>query len=350
MRAPAAPVIRPLAAPERDLVPGLWNAAWRTTAGSHGPGQLVLTERVWRERLRRYHDDSLLIGAFDGGELVGVAYGRASDAGQTAGTWQPQGVGWLSLLAVKPEWQGAGVGTALARALVLVLAQRGCHTLRFAGEPNHLLAAIPQSAPAAMWRLARRLGARFLAAEFDLHLDLRPGVKGPDLPAGWRLSSTEAGAGLAFVERAFPGRWASEVAERLEAGATIITLLDERESPAGNSAKAEGFCMVYLGDERLVAPSLSWASSLAPTPDLRIAGMGPLGISEEARGQRLGLALVARSAAWLRERGATDVFIDWTSLTGFYGSLGARVWRTYQRAEADISQLATAAGTADGGA
>ncbi|MBX3142965.1 MAG: GNAT family N-acetyltransferase [Trueperaceae bacterium] len=336
MMSPTAPAIRQLEPAEHRLVPALWNAAWRLRPDAVAQGQHLLTERVWRERLAKYHEDALLLGAFDGSELVGVVYGRASEAGRVAGTWQAPGVGWLSLLAVKPEWQGVGVGAALARALIGRLVARGCHSLRIASEPNHLLAGVPMSASPAMWRLARRLGARFTAAEFDLHLDLRPDLYVPELPEGWRISATEPAAGLAFVQRVFPGRWASEVADRLAAGATIMTLLDER---AAGSGAAEGFCMVYRGDEGFVAPSLAWAADLSAAADARTAGMGPLGISEEARGQKLGLTLVAHSAAWLKERGATDLFIDWTTLSGFYGRLGARVWRAYHRAEIDLADL-----------
>lgn len=352
---PTRPHVRPLTHAEQSAVPALWNAAWGAgnrrlepagaPARPAAPDALVLSQRVWRERLQAYHDDDLLLGAFDEGELIGVAYGRASDAG-AAGSWQPPGVGWLSLVAVKPQWQGAGVGTLLATELVDRLRSRGCHTLRFGGEPNHLLAAIPQAAPAAAWRLARRLGARFLAAEFDLHLDLRPPVEALELPAGWRLSDSEPAAGIAFVQRAFPGRWAEEVAQRVAAGATIITLHGPEVGSVASSAIAEGFCMVYRGDEGFIAPSLAWTGSfdaVAGAPaDASVAGMGPLGISEEARGRRLGLCLVAGAATWLKERGATDLFIDWTSLTGFYGRLGARAWRAYQRAEAPIPPLGEA--------
>lgn len=349
MNAPARPTVRPLTLSEQNAVPALWNAAWGASrrraeplsaearAGPAAADALTLTERVWRERLRRYHDDALLLGAFDESELVGVAYGRASDAGAVLDSWQPPGVGWLSLVAVKPQWQGAGVGTLLASEVVDRLRLRGCHSLRFGGEPNHLLAAIPQAAPAAAWRLARRLGARFHAAEFDLHLDLRLPVERRELPAGWRLSASEAVAGIAFVKRAFPGRWAEEVVERVAAGAVIITLHGPDAAEGAKTAVADGFCMVYRGDEGLVAPSLAWAGpTVADGPGL--AGMGPLGISEEARGQGLGLCLVSGAAAWLQKRGATDLFIDWTSLTGFYGRLGARVWRAYQRAEAPIRE------------
>lgn len=186
MRSPVAPTIRQLDPSEHDLVPGLWNAAWRLRQGDVQQGQLFLTDRVWRDRLARYHEDGLLLGAFDGTEIIGVVYGRATEAGRAHGTWQAPGIGWLTLLAVKPEWQGVGVGSALARALIARLVERGCHTLRFGSEPNHLLAGIPMSASPAIWRLARSLGARFTAAEFDLHLDLRPPLDVPELPNGWR--------------------------------------------------------------------------------------------------------------------------------------------------------------------
>lgn len=342
LRRPGALTVRPLAAAESAQVPRLWNSAWaRNPAGA----PFHLGERLWHERLARYHDPELLLGAFDGEQLVGAAYGRASDAGTRPGTWQPPAVGWLSLLAVAPEWQGAGVGTGLADELLVVLRRKGCSLLRFGGEPNHLLPAIPQTASPAMWRLARRYGARFLAAEHDLHLDLRIRLPAVGLPAGWSVIDDTPAAALDFVRREFPGRWAEEVEERIAAGATALSLVGLVGADAGPSAAAEGFCMVYLGNETLLAPSLYWpAAGQAAAGQGRAAGMGPLGIARSARGAKLGLGMVAAGARWLQERGATDLFIDWTSLTGFYGRLGARVWHTYQRAEADIPELESATG------
>jgi GNAT superfamily N-acetyltransferase len=71
-------------------------------------------------------------------------------------------------------------------------------------------------------------------------------------------------------------------------------------------------------------------------PDPGVAALGPLGLDPAARGGGLGLALVAGAARWQREHGHRAAVIDWTTLTDFYGRLGAHAWRVYQRAEGDL--------------
>jgi predicted N-acetyltransferase YhbS len=253
----------------------------------------------------------------------------------------------MSLLAVASAWQGRGVGTRLARTLATRLRARGCVVLRFGGEANHLLPGIPLEAPAAAWRLARRLGARFGNAEHDLHLDLRSDLPPAPLAAGWRVRDDDPEAAIAFVERVFAGRWADEVRQYVDAGTNVLTLAPEGSDHAPASARAEGFCVVFLGNERVRGPSLTWLPSeaLASAPAGGLAGMGPLGVSGEARGRGLGLALVRAGAEWLADRRSTGVIVNWTTLTGFYGRLGARVWRTYQRAEAPLTEASTDAST-----
>jgi predicted N-acetyltransferase YhbS len=325
-------VVRPLTPKETVLVPGLWNEAWSPHHADANP-PYRLDDDVWRDRLAHHHDSALLLGAFEGDRCVGVAYGRAPTA-----TWLAQDVGWSSLVATLPDRQDQGVGTTLVRALADLLRARGCRVLRFGGEANHLLPGIPQEAPAAAWRLARRLGARFGNVEHDLHLDLRAGLPRAPLGSGWRLRDDDPDAAIAFVERAFPGRWAQEVRQYVGAGTTVLTLAPEGSDDAPAPARAEGFCVVFQGHESMRGPSLTWvppAAHLAKGGGM--AGMGPLGVSQQARGQGLGLGLVRASAAWLADRGATGVIVNWTTLTGFYGRLGARVHRSYQRAEASLS-------------
>lgn len=322
-------VVRPLTRAETALVPGVWNEAWSPHQPEAHP-HYRLDDDVWSDRLALHHDPGLLLGAFEGDRCVGVAYGRAPTA-----TWLTQDVGWLSLVATLPDRQGRGIGTTLANALADLLRARGCHVLRFGGEANHLLPGIPQEAPAAAWRLARRLGARFGNVEHDLHLDLRGELPPAPLAGGWRLRDDDPEAAVAFVERTFPGRWVHEVRQYVDAGTTVLTLARVGSDDVPASARAEGFCVVFQGHEGVRGPSLTW---VAPGALLAkgggMAGMGPLGVSQEARGQGLGLGLVRASAVWLAERGASGVIVNWTTLTGFYGRLGARVVHSYQRAEA----------------
>jgi predicted N-acetyltransferase YhbS len=109
--------------------------------------------------------------------------------------------------------------------------------------------------------------------------------------------------------------------------------------------------MVFQGSERVTSPGLLWREALVAElgpRSPRLAGIGPLGVAPDVRGAGAGLALVRGAAAWLQDRGHTDAVINWTTLTGFYGRLGARVWRTYQRVNANLSVFDDRADGADG--
>jgi len=323
---PAAATIRELTPAEAATVPALWASAW---------GQVTLyplEERVWRERLALHHQPDLLIGAFEADELVGVAYGRLPTA-----AWQPQDVGWVTLLAVAATRQGRGIGTRLLAELLARLRAAGATRFKLGSDANHLLPGPPQESSAALWLLARRAGARFTAAEHDLHIDLRRPLPPAPLAPGWRVRSDDPDGAMRFVARTFPGRWTHELEAYIAAGSTVLTIAREADTAAGDSAEAYGFCAVFQGEEAFLGPSLYWRSALtSDVGPVRVAGMGPLGVSGEVRGAGLGLAIVRAGAQWLQERGATDLLINWTTLTTFYGKLGARVWRTYQRTEGEL--------------
>lgn len=317
------PAFRPLTSDEAASVPTLWRTAWPS-----GQDLYPLEQRVWDERLGQHHDQGLLLGAFVDNELVAATLGRLPTA-----PWLPSDVGWVSLLAVVENWQGQGVGSSLLRELLSVLRARGAKRFRLGSDANHLFPGLPSEAPPALWRLARRAGASFTAAEHDLLIDLRLPLPAAPLAPGWRVRTDDPAGALEFVTRTFPGRWAHEIDSYLAAGVTVMTL--ERTDVA--NPVAEGFCALFEGTERLIGPSLYWRGSLSNRASgASIAGMGPLGIAGGARGHGLGLALVRAGAEWLQSRGATDLVINWTTLTSFYGKLGARVWRTYQRAEGPL--------------
>ena len=337
--------IRPLTPDENDLVPSLWNAAWAAKAGhggAHGGGAqgggaergghnpYPLSHSLWRERLgSRHHDQSLLLGAFEAGELVGAVYAKVG-----VSVWQPTDYGWLALLCVARHRQGSGIGSSLAAAAIRSLRERGRSFVKLGGEADHLLPGMPQEASPAAWRLARRLGFSPTNAEHDLLLDLRLDLLPAPLPSGFTLRADRPAAALACAERVFPGRWAEELAGYLAAGATAITLEQAARGSADEPAPAQGFCVVFQGGECVTAPGLLWREALLAdigTPSTRLGGIGPLGVDPAVRGAGAGLAMVAGAAAWLKARGATDAVINWTTLTGFYGRLGARIWRTYQR-------------------
>jgi GNAT superfamily N-acetyltransferase len=249
------------------------------------------------------------------GELLGFALARAPRR-----PWAPADVGHVALLAVRPDAQRAGVGGALWDVALAALRARGRTRVRLGADPERLLPGVPVAAPPAAWRFLRARGAVPGDLEADLWLDLRAPVPGPSLPPGVELVADAAEA-AAFVARAFPGRWADEVARFAAAGTAVLALRQD--------GRTVGFCVAARPEDALQGGGLVWTTGLPG----RVVGLGPLGLEEAARGGGLGLLLVAEAARWQRAHGADAAVIDWTDLTLFYGRLGAFVWRAYQRAE-----------------
>lgn len=92
----------------------------------------------------------------------------------------------------------------------------------------------------------------------------------------------------------------------------ILIALDSHEKILGS--------MVLLGTEEM-----KWNLCF----DGQVGGFGALGVSKEARGQGIGLAMSVKATSILKDRGFTHSFLGWTYLIDWYGKIGYKVWRTY---------------------
>jgi len=292
------------------LGPAAWRAWW---ASPDADGALALGVREDRG-LRDAH-----------GRLLGALLARAP-----VRPWAPDDIGHVALFAVAEAERGHGVGAALWDAATAELRARGRRRLRIGADPERLLPGVPLTVPGSTWRFLRARGIRPGGLEADLWLDLADGaIDAHPLPAGVECVDDDPDAALVFVERAFPGRWVDEVARAAAAGTAVLCLR--------RAGVTLGFCLAQRPTDAVPGPGLTW-TALGPWGPLdpHTGGLGPLGIDAAARGGGLGLALVAASGRWLRTHGLRAAVIDWTTLTAFYGRLGARAWRVYQRAEGEL--------------
>jgi len=316
--APADVRLRGLGPGDGDGVAGVWNAAF---ASNHPLGP-----RAWAAWWASPDaDPELAWGAEDDrGRLIGALLARAPDR-----PWSPPERAHVALFAVAPAARGRGVGGLLWRTAVDALRARGRRELRLGADPERWLPGVPVAAPAATWRFLRARGVRPGGLESDLWLDLHDAaIDRVRLPVGASLVDDDPDAAVAFVVRAFPGRWSDEVARAAAGGAAVLGLR--------RGGATIGFCVAARPGDPHLAPGLLWTGGPGGAPDPGVAALGPLGLDPAARGGGLGLALVAGAARWQRERGHRAAVIDWTTLTDFYGRLGAHAWRVYQRAEGDL--------------
>jgi len=311
--------IAPLAAADGPAAAALWDRA--------GVAEFVLGRDAWRAWwASRDADPNLAWGVrgADGG-LLGMILARAPQR-----TWSPPDLAHIALLAVAPEARRQGIGGALYRQAVTALRERGRSRLRIGAEPERFLPGVPAAAPPETWRFLRRRGLQPGGVEVDcwLNLDDSALARHP-LPAGTELAAAPPEFALTFVAEHFPGRWAEEVADAAALGATILLLR--------RAARPLGFALARPPLPALAAAGLTWTATRPWGPVAGgIAALGPLGLDPAVRGEGLGLALVAAAAGWLRAQGASAAVIDWTTLVGFYGRLGAHIWRVYQRMEGPL--------------
>ena len=311
--------VAPLGPDEGKEVAAVWRGA-RVAGHPLGPAAW----RAWWASPDA--DPTLSWGARDPrGRLLGARRARAP-----VRPWAPDDIGHVALFAVAEGERGHGVGAALWDAASEALRARGRRRLRVGADPERLLPGVPLTAPEATWRFLRARGVRPGGMEADLWLDLADGaIDDHPLPDGVECVDDDPEAALAFVERAFPGRWVDEVARAAAVGTSMLGLRRD--------GVTLGFCLAQRPTDAAPGPGLTW-TALGPWAPLdpHVGGLGPLGIDAAARGGGLGLALVAASARWLRGHGLRAAVIDWTTLTAFYGRLGARAWRVYQRAEGEL--------------
>jgi ribosomal protein S18 acetylase RimI-like enzyme len=269
-------------------------------------------------------------------EVVGFMW--AKPAGHWA-TTPPRA--HLCGLAVAPAHCRQGVGGLLWDTLMAHLQTAGVRHLRMAADPKHLLPGIPQVVSADTWRFLRARGVTWRGLEHDLLVDLRqlPQVA---LAAGYKLvditrERAQCEQLKAFLAQEFPGRWQAEVSERLERGLTVLALVDQQHA----QPVIVGFACVFLTADATrygyLGPSLNWRTSLPESIVPTTAGLGPIGIAADCRGQGLGLGFLVACLNYLNQQNATHTVIDWTDLVAFYARVGARVWRSYQSAQIELS-------------
>lgn len=67
-----------------------------------------------------------------------------------------------------------------------------------------------------------------------------------------------------------------------------------------------------------------------------VGTIGALGVSEQARGQGVGLALAAQATEQLQAQAVNVCYLGWTWLVNWYGQLGYSEWRKYQLASKSL--------------
>lgn len=209
------------------------------------------------------------------------------------------GIGWILLLAVRPEAQGRGHGHALVREAARWAAARGAHTLR-----------LGDAAPRYVWpgvdAMNTRAGMLFEAAGFTndtvaVNMTV-PTTLRREPPPGVVVEREAGGGAVAFAERAYP-HWVDELASAIGKGTAFAARDEQGDTIAFGCHSAN-----------------------------RAAWIGPMATDPERRHGGVGSAVLAAVCADLEARGHATGEIAWVSNLRFYGKCGATVSRVFRGA------------------
>lgn len=319
---------------EADDIIALWN---RNLGGA-----FPLDRGLLLQQLRMDTDPRLCVAVRDdAGRLTGVALAKRAARPGPDGT--VPATGYLSWIVVDSGARRRGTGTALLAAAARWWHELGAAVVRLGSDRYHLFPGRPLEDGAgwdALAGFARRFGFAAEGIEYDLLADLRTldaarPVAPPETTGHYgyvRFDPEQTGAVLAFMRRAFAGRWADEVAEAIAAGLRPDDLVLAVDTDDGSIV---GFSRIYDDKSPVRGPSVSWLGLLGPHP----GGLGPIGIDASRRGEGLGMGLLRYCVRELAARGVETMAIDWTDLADFYGKIGFKVWKRYETMKAETTRL-----------
>lgn len=231
------------------------------------------------------------------------------------------GVGWIDALAVRPEHQQQGVGSALLHwAENWLRDDYHCHRARLGGSLRPFAPGLPvelghtdfferrgYACQRHEWDVARSLADYQLTTTASPLLETRP------------ARTADISALDEFLLREFPGRWHFEFQEFLRQGGRLSDYF-----LVFSHHVLTGFARLTFEDSERPIERFYMHRLLHPWGQL-----GPLGIAAEVRGQGLGAALVDAALCHLRDQGINGCVIDWTDLLGFYAKFGFVPQRQY---------------------
>jgi len=242
-----------------------------------------------------------------------------------------KGEAWLDLLAVAPEAQHRGTGSALLVWAEGWLAEQGGRNVHVGGSLNPFAAGLPAELNTQEFFFQHGYAANEPPHEWDVARSLKDyrtlypkPLPGADLRP---LQPGEEHELIAFLQREFPGRWLYEVEQFFRIGGCASDFMVLR-----TEIGVDGFCWMTFADsarplDRFYMHALPWPWGQ----------MGPLGVGAGCRGKGYGGALIDAAACHLQARGIDGCLIDWTSLLDLYGKFGYRPYRQYWMLNKPIS-------------
>ncbi|WP_026495846.1 GNAT family N-acetyltransferase [Butyrivibrio sp. WCD3002] len=224
---------------------------------------------------------------------------------------------WITMLAVREEYRGCGVGSVLLDASVKKAKELGIKEVVLGMEFRNLFSGIPAPDDAKKEFFKK---AGFILGEKD-HYDMSANMQENFVPdefdaskcVGYhvkRMEPQDADKVLGFLLREFPDRWHFEIDQYIKTGGDLKQV----------------FLLIQESDGDVVGFSMTHDYGDAD----RSGGLGPIGIGSSVRGKKLGGLILTKALIGLREQGVRETCIDWTGLVDFYGKYGFHKERAFR--------------------
>lgn len=230
-------------------------------------------------------------------------------------------------ILVEKTNQRIGVGTKLIKEVSETLKRRGINEISLgSGGYSYFWPGAPKNLDSAI-KFFEKLGWRYSETSVDMIMKLEE-YKTPDsviertnnLGITFELAKSEQiNDILDFEKKNFPNwyKYFSSTADKNELDNILIA----------KSSQGKILGSVLIDRDKNV-----WNRLLGD----KVGALGALGVSEDSRGQGVGLALAARGTEILKASGVDVCYLGWTWLIDWYGKLGYKVWREYQMSTKNI--------------
>ncbi|WP_137287647.1 GNAT family N-acetyltransferase [Halorussus salinisoli] len=314
--------LRPLVTREEILTGvDLWNELHPTIAISRrlatqklytpSPGVAV---RVW--------------GGFDGDDLVGFVVAKYLT--EPVPGYEDGSQGWISLLAADGTHSDARtLRNELVETAVNVIRDQGIDDIRFGKDVQKFVAGVPKPLNDHYGPPLESSGLTEGGVVADLYQDISTPAAADmveaylptenDVRVDRVRTPAEEDQLHGFLEREFPGRWASQAATdcRLPGSTRDYWLLWEDSEP-----------VAFARTGTATSPVLSSCTNWTAVFGERYCGLGPIGVAEDARGNARGLTLIANVMATFSGEGYHHMTIDGVvpRLYDYYAKLGFQPW------------------------
>ena len=253
-------------------------------------------------------EDELRAALWDGDDADPTVVLASDDgAGAVAGvvhTVGPRRVGFVQLVAVRPDARRRGIGSSLVEALrAWAFDEHGAEGLAVGGaSPFYLWPGVDVTATAALC-LFESSGFRPRGCEVNMSYPTQHRAPVPEgVTLRRALEEADVAAGLAFVARHWPN-WVAETQRAIDGGSCHLAFSDADGAVVGFGCHSVN----------------------------RLGWLGPMGTDPDRRHGGLGNALLGVIATDLMAAGLSTVEVAWVGPVGFYANAaGASVSRTFR--------------------